>query len=230
MPEELKVLDPYIGDLLLESIHGATLKTFVKERKDKGIKSRTINHGLKIVRRILNLAEEEWVDEFGLSWLLSAPKIKLLPEKDLRKPYPINWEEQERLFRVLPDHLREMALFAVNTGCRDREVCRLRWQWEVKVPEIDSSVFIIPGDRVKNEEDRLVVLNKIAHDVIEKQRGNHPDFVFVFRGKPNVRMLSTGWRQARKKVGLRGVRVHDLKHTYGHEFVKIVEIQHKYIQ
>jgi len=32
-----------------------------------------------------------------------------------RKPYPLNWEEQERLFNMLPAHLRRMALFAVNT-------------------------------------------------------------------------------------------------------------------
>jgi integrase len=28
-------------------------------------------------------------------------------------------------------------------------------------------------------------------------------------------MLSTGWQQAREQVGLKHVRVHDLKHTYG---------------
>ena len=34
----------------------------------------------KIVRRILNLAAGEWVDEQGLTWLQAAPKIKLLAE------------------------------------------------------------------------------------------------------------------------------------------------------
>ena len=27
-----------------------------------------------------------------------------------------------------------MALFAVNIGCRDQEVCQLRWDWEIKIP------------------------------------------------------------------------------------------------
>ena len=60
-----------------------------------------------------------------------------------------------------------MALFAVNTGCRDQEVCSVRWEWEVKVPELETSVFIIPGRHVKNGNDRLVVLNRIAKSVIE---------------------------------------------------------------
>jgi integrase len=56
-----------------------------------------------------------------------------LPESDVREPYPLSWEEQEQLFAELPEHLREMALFAVNTGCRDQEICQLRWIWQINV-------------------------------------------------------------------------------------------------
>lgn len=107
-------------------------------------------------------------DENGITWLAAAPKIKLIRETDKRKPFPINWEEQKRLFTELPLHLRRMALFAVNTGCRDKEICRLQWNWEIKVPELQTSVFIIPGERVKNRQDRLVVLNKLAMQGFKK--------------------------------------------------------------
>ena len=211
----LKVLDAYIGDLPLEAIHMGTLQFFIEARRKEGVKTRTINHGLQVIRHIMNLAAGEWMDEFGLTWIAAAPKIKLLPELDSRKPYPLNWEEQDRLIAALPEHLKEMALFAVNTGCRDQEVCWLRWEWEVKVslPEM-GSVFIIPSENVKNGEDRLVVLNRTARAVIERQRGKHPEFVFVYKGKPVTHMLNNGWRKARQLTGL-PVRVHDLKHTYG---------------
>jgi integrase len=65
-----------------------------------------------------------------------------------------------------------MALFAVNTGCRDQEVCRLRWEWEVRVPELGTFVFIIPGPRVKNGKERLVVLNHNARSVVGRRRGH----------------------------------------------------------
>ena len=118
------------------------------------------------------------------------------------------------MFEVLPLHLRRMALFAVNTGCRDREICSLRWEWEMKVPELDTSVFIIPGAGVKNGEDRLVVLNKIAQSVIEEARGMHHEYVFVDAGKLILRILNSAWKRARKKANL-AVRVHDLNHTFG---------------
>lgn len=52
------------------------------------------------------------------------------------------------------------------------------------MPELETSVFIIPGDKVKNAQDRLVVLNRVARSVVEAQRGIHPEYVFVFTPKP----------------------------------------------
>lgn len=210
----LKELVKYIGDLYIDNIHIGNLQSFIETRKKEGKKTQTINHGLQIVRRILNLATSEWMDNNGLTWLHAAPKIKLLIQSDARKPFPLDMEEQERLFKELPLHLRRMALFAVNTGCRDSEICSLRWEWEVKVPELNTSVFIIPGTSVKNGEDRLVVLNKIAQSIINEVRNQHPEYAFIYAGKPILRMLNSGWKRAREKANL-AVRVHDLKHTFG---------------
>jgi len=211
----LKLLMPWIGQEMLERLHRGSLEPWIEHRRKEGAAVGTINHGLKVVRRILNLAASEWIDEHGLTWLASTPKIRLLPDTDKRQPYPLCWEEQTKLFKKLPSHLAEMALFAVNTGCRDGEICHLRWEWEVEVPAFNTSVFIIPGRYVKNADDRLVVLNRIASSVIDARRGAHETHVFSYRGNPVTRMLNTAWMRAREKVGLKQVRVHDLKHTFG---------------
>jgi integrase len=211
----LKGLLPLIGSVPLDKLHMGTLQPWIAERQRSGVSVGTINHGLQIARRILNLAAGEWMDEQGLTWLHAAPRIKLLPNLDKRRPYPLSWEEQSRLFGELPEHLAGMALFAVNTGCRDAELCNLQWDWEVKVPELGTSVFIVPGLRVKNGEDRLVVLNRIARRVVDARRGKHATYVFAFKGKPVRRMLNSAWKKARARAGLDGLRVHDLKHTFG---------------
>jgi integrase len=108
-----------------------------------------------------------------------------------------------------------MSLFAVNTGCRDSETCGLQWQWEVQVPEIDTTVFIVPGEHVKNGDDRLVVLNNIAKSVVESMRETHRSHVFTYRGNPVKRMHNSAWLRTRRDTGLEQVRVHDLKHTFG---------------
>ncbi len=212
---QLKMLMPWIGETMIDRIHRGTLDPWLAQRQTENKAVGTINHGLKIVRRILNLAASEWVDEQGLTWLLAAPKIKLIPDTGKRRPYPLNWQEQTCFFGELPDHLRQMALFAVNTGCRDREVCRLRWEWEIDVPQLGKSVFIIPGSQVKNGDERLVVLNSIAAQVVHARRSTHATHVFSFRGKPIDRMLTSAWKRARERAELPTFRVHDLKHTFG---------------
>ncbi len=211
----LKQLMPWLGAMSLECIHLGVLQPYIEARRADRVAIGTVNHGLKIVRRILNLAASEWFDEYGLTWLATAPKIKLLPDLHKRPPYPLDWEEQTKLFQRLPDHLAQMALFAVNTGCRDAEICNLRWTWEVKLPTLNTSVFIVPGSFVKNGDERLVVLNRVALSVTDAMRGKHATHVFSYQGKPVQRMLNGAWLRARKAVGLPQVRVHDLKHTFG---------------
>jgi integrase len=211
----LKMLIPWIGNVPLDKIYIGTLQPWIIKRRSEGRSPGTINHGLKVVRRILNLASSEWGDDNGMTWIRAAPKIKLLPDKHKRPAYPLSWDEQATLFGHFPSYLAQMALFTVNTGCRDQEVCNLRWEWEVVVPELGTSVFIVPGSQVKNGDDRLVVLNRTAKSVIESRRGINSEHVFTYEGRPVVRMMTPAWKRARARAGLPQVRVHDLKHTFG---------------
>jgi len=127
------------------------------------------------------------------------------------------------LFQELPDHLARMALFKVNTGLREKEVCRLKWDYEVKVPELDTSVFIIPGEQIKNGEERLVVLNRVAKSVIESVRGLHPVDVFVRAhrkvgdSRPVTKMNNTAWKAARERGRMLGLKSTANRHRRGFE-------------
>jgi integrase len=214
--QSLKILDQHIGDLPLRQVHQGTLAEFIQHRRTQGMRANTINRDLAVVRRILTLAARLWRDESGLTWLETAPLLQLLDRDDARKPYPLSWDEQARLFARLPEHIREMALFKVNTGTREQEVTCLRWHWEVSIPELKTSVFVVPGNGVKNGEDRLVVMNAEARAVINRQRGKSSEYVFTYsKGKPVDRINTKAWRRAREEAGLPQVRVHDLKHTFG---------------
>ncbi len=81
----LKMLDPYIGNHDLRQVHMGALQDFIAKRKADGVKTKTLNAPLAVVRRVLNLAASEWIDEKGMTWLEVASKIKLLPVKDVRE-------------------------------------------------------------------------------------------------------------------------------------------------
>lgn len=213
---QITMLLPFIGKENIKNIHMGTLQKFIKHRQ-KEAKNVTINHALQVVRHMLNTAATDWIDEHGLTWLEHPPRIKpLTPDKNRRKPMPLSWEEQRTLFAKLPSHLYDMALFKVNTGTREQEVCNLKWEWEVNVPELpDTTIFVIPSEFVKNRQDRIVVLNDVAKKVVNSRRGKNKKYVFSYRGKKLSKMNNTAWRKGREEAKLATVRVHDLKHTYG---------------
>ncbi len=226
----LATLDAYIGKLPLHRVHHDTLQPFIVARLGAGISPGTINRDLAVVRRILNLSARLWRDSSDRSWLEVPPLVQMQRHPNKRSPYPLSIEEERLLFSQLAGHLARMALFKVNTGLREKEVVNLRWTWEARVPELETSVFIIPRAYVKNGLDRYVVLNRVARSVVEGCRGEHSEFVFTRAGQPVARINNSGWKAARRRAakyyaaqlgrscpsGFRSVRVHDLKHTYGH--------------
>jgi integrase len=209
----LSTLMPFIGDIFIDDIHMDVLADWIDHRTSEGRRSNTINHGLKVVRQVLNCAASDFRDEHGLTWLRDAPKIKLLKVADQKPAYPLNWNEQDRLLSVLPPHLHDMALFAINSGCRDQEICNLIWDLEIEVPQLDTSVFFLPKELTKMSRDRYVVLNRTAKQVIDSRRGIHTDYVFSFQGRGLYQMNNTGWQKSRVQANLPSLRVHDLRHT-----------------
>ncbi len=225
----IQLLEPYIGDLRMIDVDNDALSEYKRKRlaglipapgidkdgKPKRPRPRsagTVNRDLACVRRILNLSARVW------RWIPSAPLIQEVKGPS-KKPYPLQWAEQDALFAALPAHLQDACYFDVNTGLRESELCGLRWDMEVELPELDTSGFILPV--TKNGEERIVVLNSVAKKAIERCRGNHRTWVFTYRDERLKGIENTAWRRAWRKAGLptdpmilKGV--HNLRHTFGH--------------
>jgi integrase len=222
----VSLLLPYIGMKPLELVHNASFESFKTERQDEDNASpTTVNRTLEVARTILNRAARVWRDDAGKPWLSTAPLIEMLTE-NRRAPRPLSWAEQALLMAELPPHLIRMALFAVNTGLRDENICGLRWKWERFIPELKRSVFVVPAEEYKNGRPHVVILNDVAHNVMESCRGMHKDFVFTYQQEVKSKHLqqhspdrihtinNSAYQKARARASLDHVRVHDLRHTY----------------
>lgn len=225
----VEILLPFIGTLRLIDVCNESLEAFKDARLREGAKPSTVNRSLEVVRTILNRAARVWRTG-GRPWLGSSPLIEMLDEKETkRQPYPITWQQEKMLTMVLPSHLREMVTFALNTGARDDNICRLQWSWERRLPDLERSVFVIPAEEFKGKRPHVLILNDAAWKIVEACRGRHKDFVFVWRRErvknfdqapamdyqPVGTMNNTAFQSARKLVGLERMRVHDLRHTFG---------------
>jgi integrase len=218
----LDKLFPFIGHLPVAHVHDGTILPFVEHERERGLAPKSINNALGIVATVLIRAARVWRDADGRPWLMQAPaRISRLSVKGAQaRPYPLSWAEQDRLIKALPRHVADAVLFAVNTGCREQEVCQLRWDWEVALPDMKTSVFILPASITKTSTERVVVLNTIARRVIESRRGKHNGYVFTYRGNAIGKLNNSAWKRAWRLVGLpteKGILkgVHNLRHTFG---------------
>lgn len=244
----LDMLVEYMGNDLLSELHNEhpNLVSFKSDRLKK-CKNNTINRTLEILRLMLNLAANNWVDN-GKTWITHAPKIKLLPRKpgkhsDQSKGesagYPLPKDIQMPFFRQLPIHQYLVTWFILMTGCREHEVLPikktvlskkkqknikkliggLKWSEEVQLP---NGLFVFDLPTSKNGQPKRIFLNSVAREIIDSCRGDHPVYVFTYKGKPFQKVNNSAWKRARKAVGLENVRgenlhfrVHDLRHTIG---------------
>ena len=238
--ECLARLDPWIGHLLLDQVHQGTLDGYIKHRRDNGISSGTVTRELAVVRRILTLAARFWRDLEGKPWLQQEPPLFRMPSWSKKKlPHVLNAQEQTRLLELLPKHLAHMTIFGLNTGVRESLITGLRWEWEQRIPELNRTVFIAPGEFTKNGTDCLIPINRRAEAILDQVRGQHHEFVFTYvnlkgeRDRIN-RINNSGWRTAWKAAGLPEDGLHgphNLRHTFArrlraalvpHETIKVL--------
>lgn len=219
----IELLLPFIGTLPIDHVHDETLEEFKEARRLDGVSATTINRSLEVVRTVLNRAARAWRDN-GKPLLQTAPPLIAMETENRRPPHPLSWEEQDVLLPELPSHLQAMALFGVNSGPRDENICGLRWEWEVPVPEVGRSVFIIPEDDYKTGVKHVLILNDAAWRIIEQQRASRAarlqeagieeykptpgqdtefDFVFPYEGHRIGTMNNSAWDKARTRAAMR---------------------------
>lgn len=212
----VQLLLPFIGTLDISQVHDGTLDEFKASRRAEGVSATTINRSLEVVRTVLNCAARSWRDEIGEPWLKIAPPLLTMETENRRPAHPISWEEQDVLLPELPLHLQTMTLFGLNTGLRDENICGLRWAWEVPVPEVKRSVFIVPAAEFKTDVDHVLILNDAAWRIVEQQRearkirmeelgaeeDAHP-YVFTYKDHRVGAMNNSAWDKGRIRAAMK---------------------------
>lgn len=200
--KKLAWLHSLLGDLTLDQITLDVIDRIRSARLKEGSKG-TCNRYLALVRAILRRSRDEW------EWIEKVPKVRLFKESNNRER-SLTPEQAQRLIQELPEHQREVVLFALATGLRQRNVLGLEWAQV----NLDQCHAWIHGWQSKNRRPIAVPLNATALAVLKRQQGKHPTRVFTFLGKPLNSANTKAWQAARKRAGIEDFRWHDLRHTW----------------
>jgi integrase len=199
---KLAWLHGYLGNLKLDEITLDVIDRVRSARLKEGSKG-TCNRYLALVRAILRRACDEW------EWIDKVPKVRLFKESNSRER-SLTVSQAKQLLAELPEHQREVVLFALATGLRQSNVLKLEW----RQVNLEQRHAWIDGWQSKNRRPISVPLNNAAISVLQRQIGKHPERVFTFRGKPLNTANTRAWQAARRRAGIEDFRWHDLRHTW----------------
>jgi integrase len=157
-----------------------------------------------LIRGIFRRAMREW------EWIETMPAFKTYAKGGAARVRWLTQEEAERLLNALPEHQRDMMLFALATGLRQRNVLHLSWE-QVDLARRQAT---IEGSGMKNGQSLGVPLNDLAIAVLERQKEKHQVRVFTYCGKPVDSVNTKAWKSALKRCGIHDFRWHDLRHTW----------------
>jgi integrase len=122
-------------------------------------------------------------------------------------------------------HQVTFLLTALTTGMRHREILGLRW----KDILLDSNLITLSGERTKSHRNRqipipdvlarhLALIHAEAVQTIVRA-GQEPATalpaapVVMYEGR-QIKSFKTSWALICRKLCLKGIRIHDLRHTY----------------
>ncbi|MGC3900921.1 tyrosine-type recombinase/integrase [Legionella pneumophila] len=196
-------LDSFLRNKLLTNITDDLIEHIAHEKEKTGVKPSSVNRMLELIRAILNKAHKQW------KWLESVPVIRMRKFENKRLRW-LTKKESQRLLAELPPHLKDMAAFTLATGLRQANVTGLQW----KEVDLTKGHALIHPDQSKTKRAIPVPLNSDALEILNRQRGRHPEYVFTYQGNPVSRCNNHAWLKALKRAGIKDFRWHDLRHTW----------------
>ncbi len=195
----------------LSDISAERIEEYKEARLAEGVEPATINHDLRVLRRMMRLAERKRL-------IPRNPflEVDFLKQRNLRTPHIVTFEEEEKILAVAPPFLRALVILILETGMRShREALALMWE---------AINFANDSIRVRESKTRAGIRNvplttRCKTELLRWRKMLGPEFSpFVF---PNMRAsarprndIRHAWEKALKDAGLDYFWIYNLRHTF----------------
>src|SRR5450759_2956174 len=189
-------------------------------RKAAGLSSTTINHDLRLLRKMFNWGIRSSVlartpfkigTEAAISLEREVPRNKRLEGDD----------DEARLLAAANDHLRALVIAILDTACRPGELLSLQWR-DVSLRRREIRVR---AEKEKTRRERIIPISSRLMAVLEMRRLDPsgqsfgPDaYVFGNKVGEHVKSVHTAWINACASAGLKNFQLRDLRHEAGSRF------------
>jgi integrase len=153
------------------------------------------------------------------------PSAAIKPAHEDRRENYLDPEQIARLVAALQAHPEKISASAILvlllTGCRLAEALNARWSEF----DLDRAVWVKPSTRTKQKRQHRIPLSSAAVAVLREMQAENErlrsegaitPYVFPSSKRPGqpLTTIAWTWRTCRDQAGLKGFRVHDLRHSF----------------
>jgi integrase len=205
------MLKAHFSGLRLSDVHPDQIEAYKEARLADGVEPATINHDLRVLKRMMRIAERKQLISRN-----PFVAVDFLKQRAPRLPHILTFAEEDRLLRVAVPYLRILIILILETGMRShREALALRWE---------SIDFVNDFIRVRESKTRAGIRNipisaRCRTELLWWRSMLGPEFsAFVF---PNLRTPAKPmrdvryvWGKALKDAGMMYFCIYNLRHTF----------------
>ena len=205
-------LYPFFEKHYVADVTPALINEYKAKRRQEGAAPATINREIALMKHGFSLALKLW------EWVRDNPVLRVPMEKE--PPARDRWlayEEEEKLLAASPRWLREIIVFAVETGSRRQEILSLEWQ----DADLFKKVVTIFGKKTRERRSIPLTLRALGvlmerEKIRTKVRSLSQDLVFTHPPGRKVNIYTLRWvfEGVVEKAAIRDLRFHDLRHTF----------------
>jgi integrase len=195
----------------LSDVSADGIEEYTEERVAEGVEPATINHDLRVLRRMMRLAERKQL-------IARNPfaQVEFLKQRPPHPPHIVTFEEEERILSVAVPYIRLLVVLILETGMRShKEALTLRW---------DAVDFTNDSIRVHESKTRAGIRNiplsaRCKSELMRWQEmvgTEFSPFVFSNLRKPTqpMRDIRHAWARTLTDAGLNFFVVYNLRHSY----------------
>lgn len=197
----------YFGDIPLTELSRKRIEEYIQDE----IRTVSIHSARKELINIKSF----------LNWSVNSNYLLENPSKTLKRikvpeklPVYYSKEEFQKLLSVIEDQdIKDLVIFAVNTGLRMGELLSL--QSRQFIPNSKSIILDNHTHTTKSKKIRTIPLNKSAYEIIER-RSKKNDLIFTIEGKRIIQDTFVHvFKRYVKKVDVnQKLTFHSLRHTF----------------
>lgn len=212
----IKKLKPVFGKYMVSEVTTAIVSRYKASLLEKDFSKATILKELNLLKRIFNIAIQEW-ELCKTNPVLNVSRT--LGKTDIHRVRYLLPGELQRLMIALPPWLRPIVTIARHTGLRRGNILALTWEQV----DLNRGVVIIP--KTKNGCPIGLPLTQTAKATLsEIKKIRHIKSSFVFcddKGQPHKgTVVCAAYRRAVKRARIEDFRFHDLRHDFASSLVQ----------